>query len=400
MGAESVNPTQIDADERLGAAYMAVATFLEPRLDGIVDAVGEVLREEIPAYRAEEGRWLHENVRTILALTLDQLREGHAPGTTEIAAMTTLARRWASEGRPLDPRAFQLGARWVTVTVAEHAGELGVDGLDSQTLLAMQGAAWDWATVCSSILADAQRDHEVALARRDATHHSEFLRELASGAITPERLVREADALDLDIHQPYFAVEAECEAATSPSMAEIHIRRSGASEHHRPLSVILGRRVLAVAPKIPAECDGVTIAVGPPAVLEHAHTSFAEAAEALATARAFGITGIVDLATLGPLPLVTEAQMLADRLDERHLRKLDARGRAGLELEETVRTLLDLDRDFDAAAAVLHVHRNTIRYRVRRFHEITGLDLGCTQDLVAAWWLLKRREAAAAALSR
>src|ERR1019366_4667165 len=44
----SVEPRKLDADERLRAAYMAVATFLEPRLDGIVAAVGDRLREEIP----------------------------------------------------------------------------------------------------------------------------------------------------------------------------------------------------------------------------------------------------------------------------------------------------------------------------------------------------------------
>jgi hypothetical protein len=390
----SVEPRQLDADERLRAAYMAVATFLEPRLDGIVAAVGDLLREEIPAYRAEEGRWLHQNVRTILAIALDQLRQGHPPGSTDTAAITTLARRWASEGRPLDQRSFQLGARQVTVAVAEHASELGLDGLDGTTLFAMQDAAWDWATVCASILADVQRDHEVAAARLDATLQTEFLRDLASGGITPERLAREADALGLDIHHPYFAVEAECEGATPPSLLETHIRRSGATQHRHPLLVVLGRRVVAVVPKVPAEYEGVTIAVGPPAMLQQAHASFSEAAEALATARAFGITGIVDLSTLGPLPLATEAEMLAQRLGERHLHELDARGPAGLELEETIRTLLDLDRNFDTTAAALHLHRNSIRYRVRRFREITGLDLRCTEDLVTAWWLLKRRQAA------
>jgi sugar diacid utilization regulator len=348
------------------------------------------LREEIPALRAEERRWLHENVRTILAVTLDRLRQGHAPGSTDTAAITALARRWASEGRPLDQRSFQLGARRVTVAVAEHAGELGLDDLDGRTLFAMQDAAWEWATVCASILADAQRDHEVAAARRDATHQTEFLRDLASGGITPERLGREAEALGLDIHEPYFALEAECEGAVSPSMLETHIRRSGATEHHRPLLVVLGRRVVAVVPKVPVEYEGVTIAVGPPAMLQQAHASFSEAAEALATARAFGITGIVDLATLGPLPLVTQAEKLAQRLGARHLDELEARGPAGLELEQTIRTPLDLDRNFDAAAAALHLHRNSMR----RFREITGLDLRCTEDLVTAWWLLKRRQAA------
>jgi hypothetical protein len=394
VGTGSVDAEQLDDGERLRAAYMAIATFLEPRLDGIVAAVGDLLREEIPAYRAEEERQLHESVRAILALALDQLRQGHGPGSSETATIATLARRWASEGRPLDQRSFQLGARLVTVAVAEHADELGLEGLDGQTLFAMQDAVWDWATVCAAILAEAQRDHEVAAARRDATRQTEFLRDLASGGITPERLARESKALGLDVHHPYFAVEAECDETASASQLETHLRRSGATQRHHPLLVVAGRRVVAVTPKIPVEFEGATIAVGPPASLQQAHTSFAEAAQALATARAFGIAGIVDLATLGPLPLVTEGDVLARRLDERRLQELDARGDTGSELEHTIRTLLDLNREVDAAAAALHLHRNSIHYRVRRFRELTGLDLHRTEDLVTAWWLLKRRQAA------
>lgn len=62
-----------------------------------------------------------------------------------------------------------------------------------------------------------------------------------------------------------------------------------------------------------------------------------------------------------------------------------------------MRTLLGLDRDIQATAERLHLHRNSVRYRVGRFRELTGLDLRRTEDLVTAWWLLKRRQSARAA---
>jgi hypothetical protein len=37
------------------------------------------------------------------------------------------ARRWAADGLPLDPRAFQLGARHVMAAVAARAADLGID---------------------------------------------------------------------------------------------------------------------------------------------------------------------------------------------------------------------------------------------------------------------------------
>lgn len=41
----------------------------------------------------------------------------------------------------------------------------------------------------------------------------------------------------------------------------------------------------------------------------------------------------------------------------------------------------------------LTVHPNTVRYRVKRFEQLTGLDLRRTEDLVTSWWLLNRRRA-------
>jgi DNA-binding PucR family transcriptional regulator len=52
--------------------------------------------------------------------------------------------------------------------------------------------------------------------------------------------------------------------------------------------------------------------------------------------------------------------------------------------------LLEHDGDVRAAAAALHVHPNTVRYRSGRFAELTGLDIRRTEDLILTWWLLNR----------
>ncbi len=76
------------------------------------------------------------------------------------------------------------------------------------------------------------------------------------------------------------------------------------------------------------------------------------------------------------------------------LAALDALGPRRRELEATVLALLDRDHNIDATAAALHLYRNSTRYRVGRFRDLTGLDLRRTEDLVTTWWLLKRRQAA------
>jgi DNA-binding PucR family transcriptional regulator len=43
-------------------------------------------------------------------------------------------------------------------------------------------------------------------------------------------------------------------------------------------------------------------------------------------------------------------------------------------LLETLRAYLDCDLDVRRAADALYVHPNTVRYRLRRISELTGLD--------------------------
>lgn len=63
-------------------------------------------------------------------------------------------------------------------------------------------------------------------------------------------------------------------------------------------------------------------------------------------------------------------------------------GRTGSSLVETVQVWLDRDRSATAAAAALHVHPNTLAYRLRRFGELTGRDLSATADLAEVWLAL------------
>ena len=53
------------------------------------------------------------------------------------------------------------------------------------------------------------------------------------------------------------------------------------------------------------------------------------------------------------------------------------------------------DRETHKAAQALHIHPNTLLYRVRRFEQITGRSLASTEALAETWLALR----AAATLS-
>jgi sugar diacid utilization regulator len=159
----------------------------------------------------------------------------------------------------------------------------------------------------------------------------------------------------------------------------------------QPLVADLDTSLGVIAPKAPEYRINHLVAVGPAVVLDQLHDAFVEAVLTLDTASRFGQSGIVRLADLGPRPLVVSAAGIAAGLSDRHLRAFDGPGRANHDIEETTRVYLECNQQVREVSQRLAVHPNTVRYRVHRFHELTGLDLRRTEDLVTAWWLLNRR---------
>jgi PucR family transcriptional regulator, purine catabolism regulatory protein len=67
------------------------------------------------------------------------------------------------------------------------------------------------------------------------------------------------------------------------------------------------------------------------------------------------------------------------------------------ELLPSVRVWLEHDRHTERAARALHVHPNTLRYRVQRFEEISGRSLSSTASLAEVWLALRATADAPAA---
>ena len=59
------------------------------------------------------------------------------------------------------------------------------------------------------------------------------------------------------------------------------------------------------------------------------------------------------------------------------------------ELVPSVRVWLEHDRQTDRAARALHIHPNTLLYRIRRFEQISGRSLASTESLAEVWLALR-----------
>jgi DNA-binding PucR family transcriptional regulator len=55
-----------------------------------------------------------------------------------------------------------------------------------------------------------------------------------------------------------------------------------------------------------------------------------------------------------------------------------------------VAAFIDHRLNIKATAQFLHVHENTVRYRLSRFQELTGVCLEDLQSAFEVWWALQR----------
>jgi sugar diacid utilization regulator len=113
--------------------------------------------------------------------------------------------------------------------------------------------------------------------------------------------------------------------------------------------------------------------------------------EALGVHRAAGARGLRKVSSAAVDIALTSHDALGRMLAEEMLGALDPRDEFHRLLAGTARAYLAHGSKADLTAAALHVHPNTVKYRIRRLGELTGgLDAGAEPDealsLSVRWW--------------
>jgi PucR family transcriptional regulator, purine catabolism regulatory protein len=151
-------------------------------------------------------------------------------------------------------------------------------------------------------------------------------------------------------------------------------------ELRRSVSERLGTEILAGA--------------GSPVPAAETARSMREARYALQVCRVEG-REVADFETLGTYRLLLTLQepdalrAFADSV----LAPLDAYdAEHGGELVSSLRSFLDHNARWEAAAGQLFVHRHTLRYRIRKVEELTGRDLATPHDRMEFWLAIRARD--------
>jgi DNA-binding PucR family transcriptional regulator len=228
----------------------------------------------------------------------------------------------------------------------------------------------------------AYRSAEQDLSRTARTARVEALRELINGG--PVSWAGEAG---LDADRSYRCLVADVSTPRDSRRVDALMDTADG------VSGIVNGYLCRVTSQLPPShrLADTLVAASPPVPPAQLPTAYLWCREALAVYRASGARGLrpvsaaaVNIALAGHEPL---GRMLADEL----LAPLDPRDEFHRLLADTARVYLAHGSKADVTAAALHVHPNTVKYRIRRLAELTG-GMDVTKEpeealsLAVRWW--------------
>ena len=308
-------------------------------------------------------------MRGNVSRALAALRELRDPTADELERAAAVGRERAEQGLTVDA---VLHAYRISITaVWSRFGELArAQGADVATVLAFSETLWRWADAVMDVVGAAHREVELEQAREEQQRRDAFVFALLTGTLDPVELRRESGTFGLDPEREYFPFRAR--GRFKPGGMWITLDHDTAG-------------IATARPSAPATSPSATPrrpswSSCPPA----SRTPAARSRPRSRSAR----PGAFSLADLSIRPAILADEALGDAFAERHLAPIAG---LGMELEDTLRTYLDLGMRIEDTAKTLHVHANTLRHRLRRFEQATGANLRDPRVVVELWWALERR---------
>lgn len=359
--------------------------LLSAECDAMSRRIAERFHEEIPSYTRLPSSDITPAGVAVIAHLLTRLRENPAPDPDEdLTLYREHGRVRARQGIPIEDMlsAWRIGMDEVRIRAETHGASDSVRLEFIERMLA-------WLHVAMHASARAHREVELEQARQDEHHRAELVRGVLFGSASVGDTFVQASAYGLDPDARYHAVRARLRPGLSITDAERLLglessgRRSG-------LAALVDGDIVGFAITPPLQTPKAVIGVGTAARLDSLAGSFRLATRALETALAHGIEGVLRFEDLRLLPAVLSEQEIGERLVQRYVTPVLLKRSTGQALLDTIACYLRHDRRVEATAAALHLHVNSLRYRLRLFEALTGADLRRTDDLIEIWWALLR----------
>jgi hypothetical protein len=317
-------------------------------------------------------------------------------GALEPAALDALresVRVRADEGVPLEDllHAYRIGGRLGWQILRRHARADERDVLLDAAELLMLYIDTLSEVVTQTYLAERER-----LVSEEERRARALIERILDGTPLTVEERELATRLDVPLRDRYVPFAAAIPGASPRRHAALAARMRGDGR----LAVSEGDRIfgLALAPPEPED-----LGEGPHALLalgdETPRAALATVREELQLlvehGRRVRLTGVLTPASHALELLLARSPRIARALCQRVLDPL-ARGGEGADLVHTLRTLVRCGFDRARTSSVLHVHRNTLGYRVNRIEQLAGIDLTHPRGVTCVYLALAAEEERAA----
>lgn len=388
------NDEDVDEPARECRGELAeLAGWVEARLPRLVDDVCAVIIDRIGVYRTDDIVPRDEMYRSVtlnLQFIIAAIADPDPEVDLEVARET--GRRRAHQGAPLPEvlLAYRIGFAMVWQELVDHARRTGGPG-SQDALLDTASRVWQLTDDHALALTEAYRTATAELLVAQQHRRSALVEALLTGQRGLEGGPWEAGKLlGLPLDAKLVVVAAETRGLAQESLAGIERRFA----EHRITSAwrLTPALQVGIVSLRPDQCDtvldvlrevaGGRTGVSPP------YRSLVDTPRAFHLARVAmsGISqGRAEVHMFNPSPLAAlvacdpdEGRRLAEQVLGAVL-DLPADDRAVL--MDTLQAFLAHAGSTDRAAEALHCHPNTVRYRLRRLHELTGRSISDPRTL-------------------
>jgi PucR C-terminal helix-turn-helix domain len=356
----------------------------------------EVFRTQITGYARLPDSVLAGQILAVsqrnVELFFGSIVEDRGPTEEELEPFRQSARSRAEEGLPLEDllHAYRMGGRlgWETLMEAAQPDEY-------PALLSAAGLLMRYIDSVSSAVAQTYLDEHQHLVSEEERRQ----RALMEALIHPEREIPSLRDLAARVGFP-IADSYRPFAKTLPGApTHAHSQLASALRARGVLALTEGDRVTGLAAEEVDESifgrPRGPFALGAPAPRAELAAALADMRLLVDLGRREQVDGQVAAEAFVPELLLARSPDLAARIAERVLGPLEAYAeRRGSGLLETLDAFLACGLDRRRTAEQLHVHPNTLDYRLRRIGELTHLDPGQPRDLVMLELALARRKLA------
>jgi hypothetical protein len=360
--------------------WVAVVDLIERVLgdEDLLPSVVAGVRATVPQVAVLPPSDIAGHTRALLTAATRALAARRGPTEAELSFVEELGVTRARQGVPIEAvlGAIHIAERAIWARAREVARS---EGVGADRLLDVRELYDDWAEAVRSRLIAAHRATRASVDPRPGGRDAAILRRLFQGGSAAALAVAEAG---LPVAGGLWVLVARPDVALEKTLREQPPVLCAVLED--ALVAVLARPV----PAVPAP-SAVAAGIAGPAEADKLAPVRRLAAAALAAAELTGRGGVVHIAEVAWQAALTDRADLAAVLLDRHRRAWAALGVNAEPVAHAVLAWLESDRDVTVAGGRLFVHPNTVRNRVRRFAEVTGIDPAGTFGATNAWWLCR-----------